>query len=84
MEQLRFAFDILARGTLLERAELLIDKIMPEVKCTCGYRGATDYDERPEMHIMIPLLKCPLCGDTIEIMKGRECIINDIQMEVPE
>lgn len=83
IEQLRFAFQVLSRGTLLENAELTIDNVKPMIRCTtCGYNGDTDYDERPDMHFMIPLLKCPRCGKDIEIVKGRECTVTNIEMEV--
>jgi len=83
IEQLQFAFQVLRRGTLLENAELKIDTVKPLIRCTtCGYSGDTEYDERPELHFMIPLLKCPRCGKDIEIVKGRECVVTSIQMEV--
>ena len=83
IEQLRFAFEVLSRGTLLENAELKIENVKPLIRCTtCGYNGDTDYDERPDLHFMIPLLKCRRCGKDIEIVKGRECTVTNIQMEV--
>ena len=83
IEQLRFAFQVLSRGTLLENADLNIDNVKPRIRCTsCGYRGDTEYDETPDSHFMIPLLKCPQCGKDIEIVRGRECTVRSIQMEV--
>ena len=83
-DQLRFSFDVLTKGTIMENADLLITKIQPQVKCDCGYSGATEYDKTLELHLSVPLLKCPRCGNSIEIVKGRECIVSDIQMEVPD
>jgi len=83
IEQLRFAFQVLSRGTLLENAELKIENVKPQIRCTtCKYSGYADYDEKPDLHFMIPLLKCPRCGKDIEIVKGRECTVTNIQMEV--
>jgi hydrogenase nickel incorporation protein HypA/HybF len=83
IEQLRFAFKVLTKETLMENADLTIEIIHPMIKCSsCGYSGETDYDKKSDLHFMIPLLKCPQCGKEIEIVKGRECTISSIQMEV--
>lgn len=83
-DQLRFAFNVLAKGTIMEDAQLIIEKIQPQVKCACGYLGATEYDETRDLHFSVPLLKCPRCGSSVDIVKGRECLVSDIQMEVPD
>jgi len=83
-EQMKFAFDILKEGTLLEKAELLIEKVQARVRCKCGYKGSIDYGMKEEFHITIPILKCPKCGSEVEIIKGRECLIKKVEMEVPD
>ena len=81
-EQLRFAFDILKEGTILEKAELIIKKIETKVKCQCGYEGKIEYGLKDDFHIMFPILRCPKCGGNVEILKGRECLIKKVEMEI--
>ncbi len=85
-EQLRFAFDVLTKDTEMDGAELIIEKVMPKVKCECGYEGGVEYDEKKEFHIQIPILKCPRCGntDTVKITNGRECSIKNVEIEVED
>jgi len=83
-EQLRFAFDLLTEGTILEGAELEIEKKEIEVRCSCGYEGKIEYEEKEEFHFLIPLLKCPRCNEEVEIIKGRECIIKSVRMEMED
>ncbi|RLF61340.1 MAG: hydrogenase maturation nickel metallochaperone HypA [Thermoplasmata archaeon] len=82
-EQLRFAFQILTEGTLLAGAELTIETLKTEVRCSCGYRGGVDYGLKEEFHLSFPLLKCPRCGGDVDILSGRECAIKNVEMEVP-
>jgi hydrogenase nickel incorporation protein HypA/HybF len=82
IEQLRFAFQVLTKDSLLKNAELKIESVKPIIKCpSCNYRGDTKYEDKPHLHFMIPLLKCPLCGEDIEIVRGRECTVTSVQME---
>jgi len=84
-EQLRFAFEILKEGTIMEKAELFIEKIGAEVKCIkCGYQGKVNYGMKEEFHLSFPILKCPECGGEVEIVRGRECIVKGVEMEVRE
>ena len=81
-EQLRFAFDVLTEGTEMEGAELIIQKVEPKVRCECGYEGKVNYDEKEEFHIQFPILRCPVCGNNVEIVSGKECLIKNIEIEV--
>jgi hydrogenase nickel incorporation protein HypA/HybF len=83
-EQLKFAFGVLTEGTEMEGAELLIKKVEPSVKCSCGYEGAVEYAEKEEFHIQFPILRCPVCGSDVEIMSGRECLIKNVEVEVED
>ncbi|MFO8132543.1 MAG: hydrogenase maturation nickel metallochaperone HypA [Thermoplasmatota archaeon] len=80
-EQLRFAFQVLSEGTLLEGAELVVNRVAPEVRCDCGYTGDVEYDEKKEFHVRFPLLRCPECGGSVEVRRGRECLIKHIEIE---
>ncbi len=83
-EQLKFAFDILKEDTIMENAELVIEKIKAEVRCECGYQGGIEYGLKEEFHLMFPILKCPRCGKEVEIIRGRECLIKSVEMEIEE
>lgn len=82
-EQLRFAFEVLTKDTIIEGAELVIKDIRGRVRCPCGYEGhVPGSDETP--HRMVPILECPRCGGAAEILEGRECLLRNIRMVVPD
>lgn len=83
-EQLKFAFDILKEGTIMENADIVIKKVRAKIKCRCGYEGNVKYGLKEEFHIIFPILKCPLCGEDVEIVRGRECFIKSVEMEIPD
>ncbi|MEA2054435.1 MAG: hydrogenase maturation nickel metallochaperone HypA [Candidatus Thermoplasmatota archaeon] len=83
-EQLRFAFGVLTKDTEMEGAELIIGKVKPKVRCQCGYEGDASYAEKEEFHIQFPILRCPECGDTVEIINGRECLIKNVEIEIED
>ena len=80
-EQLRFAFQVLSEDTLLDGAELVINRIPPQVTCSCGYEGDVEYEEKEDFHIRFPLLRCPKCGGSVHVQHGRECLIKHIEIE---
>ncbi|MCX5752250.1 MAG: hydrogenase maturation nickel metallochaperone HypA [Candidatus Krumholzibacteria bacterium] len=69
-DALRFAFDVLAKGTAAEAASLDVEKVPLRVHCTgCGG------DSNPSDFVFI----CPVCGSTeIEIRSGREMEVDYI------
>jgi len=85
-EELKFAFSVLSKGTIAEKACLRIKRIRPRIKCAdCGYEGYVKYEE-PEHHSLdIPLqLKCMKCGSTkVEITRGRECNVKNLKVKLP-
>jgi len=72
-ESLRFALDLLAPGTLVEKAEVEIRQ--PRAICACGQCGGrSEIDQWP--------LGCPKCGsDQITIEGGRELLLESIELE---
>ncbi len=73
-EQLRFAFEILTKGTILEGAKLEIEEEEVRVRCpACKYEGRIDYVEDDSFHFSIPILRCPSCGGKVEITEGGGC-----------
>lgn len=72
-DSLRFYFDVLRSGTLLENAELEIASIPLRTRCrTCLT------EREPEQ----PSLLCPDCGGVLEIVSGRELRL--VSIDIPE
>lgn len=85
-EQMKFAYEIVVRGTILEGSELIMESIPVEAQCmSCGYEGPvrmlTDPDY--ESH-SIPILSCPQCGGDIKVVKGMECTVKCMDIEEVE
>jgi hydrogenase nickel incorporation protein HypA/HybF len=72
-DSLRFAFELLAPGTLVERAALEIRDDKPVCACrACAARTVID-----EL-----LTACPACGsDDIHIQGGRDLLLQSIELE---
>jgi len=82
-EQLRFAFDILTKDTILEGAGFTIKPVKGRIRCKCGFEG--QMSPSPDSpHRMIPILECPQCKGMAEIVSGRECVVRNIRMVVPD
>jgi len=83
LEQVRFAYEALTKGTIAEGSKLVIEEQEGFVKCSnCGYQGGFKYEDDPLYHMPIPTLKCPKCSNTVKIMAGKECTIKNIKMLV--
>ncbi|MHA1279192.1 MAG: hydrogenase maturation nickel metallochaperone HypA [Candidatus Helarchaeota archaeon] len=84
-QQLKFVFEIAAKDSPADGAELIITKLPGKIKCTkCGYKGGLKYTG-PEIHSPVVAaftLDCPECGSKeTEIIGGRELRIKDIKVE---
>ena len=83
LEQLRFAFEALTKGTILEGSKFVIEEQEGIVKCgSCGYEGGFKYEDDPLYHVPVPTLKCPKCGSVVKITAGKECTIKSIKLLV--
>lgn len=71
-ESLRFCFEVAARGSRLEGAELVIDEIPAGARCrSCGHEWMTDDF----------VFSCPACGSGgIEVVSGRELGVESIEI----
>jgi len=80
-EQAQYLFRELSKGTILENAKLEINYVSSEIYCRkCGYKGKAEHLEEIDPHF--PIIKCPKCGEEfVEIVRGNECIIKNIQVE---
>lgn len=81
-EQLKFAYEVLSKDTILEGSELNVEKIEAKINCEeCGYEGDVDYSEDPAFHYDVPVLSCPECGSKPAIVKGKETVIDGVTAE---
>ncbi len=82
-EQMRFAYSVLSKGTILENSHLIINIIDARVKCeVCGFDGKPDYIDDASYHVSAPLFLCPVCGSPVEVLEGRGCIIRRVKLEI--
>ena len=83
IEQVRFAYEVLVKGTIMEESKLFIEESDGVVKCDqCGYEGKIHCEDDPVYHMLIPTLHCPKCRGTVQIVEGRECLIKNIKIVV--
>ena len=80
-DQLRFAFEVLTKGTILEGSVLTIDHEPVEVRCTaCGYQGEAEHLQDEVYHTQVPTLNCPRCGQRVEVTRGRSCLVRSVKV----
>jgi len=72
-ELLESAFEIYKKGTIAEKADLVIDRRPFEVRC----RACRAVETRSDF-----VLACPSCGSTdLEIVHGTELVLQKIEAE---
>ena len=83
-EQLKFAYELMSKDTILEGSKLNIRHLEGKIKCTsCDYEGPVSISE-DSPHRMVPILTCPKCSGIAQITEGRECLVRNIRMVVPD
>jgi len=83
LEQVKFAYETLVKGTLMEGSKLIIEEKDGLVKCTnCGDEGQVTYEDDPMYHIPTITLLCPKCKGTLKIVSGRDCLIKSVKLIV--
>lgn len=86
-ELLRFALRELSRGTMLEGAEVTVEREKGRVGCrNCGFEWFPEGGEEEALHFLpdlLPLfLKCPRCGSVdLEIKGGRGVWVSSLEIE---
>ncbi len=83
-DQLKFAYEVLSKeNPILKDSDLVIKHVKGRIKCSCGFEG--DVKPSPDSpHKIVPILECPHCGGIAEIIEGRECVIRNIRMVIPD
>jgi hydrogenase nickel incorporation protein HypA/HybF len=83
VDQVKFCYGILTKGTVLEGSNLIVEEPPGKVRCgNCGYSGEFD-PEGDAYHFGIPPLICPVCGGSLVIEGGDECVITRVRMQLP-
>lgn len=81
-EQVRLAYDVLVRGTVLEGSSLHIESVEGAVRCVaCGKEKDVSLSPLRNHYEPLPLFSCLDCGDRVEIIHGKECTVKGILME---
>ncbi len=69
-EQVEFLFGTLVEDDpLMKDAHLSCTVVPPVTRCSCGYEGSERF-------------VCPRCGGLPELLKGREILVTNIEIEV--
>lgn len=82
-EQLRFAFEVLTKDTIISGAQIDVKHLKGKVRCKCGYEGNASVGD-DTLHKIAPILECPKCKGAAEIVEGRECVVRNVRMVVPD
>lgn len=85
-EQMRFSYGVLVENDeVMKDSKLTIRDVPASVKCgNCGYSGGVDYLATEDDHFRMPVIKCPECGGSVEIVSGKECQIMNLVAEIDD
>lgn len=85
-EQMRFAYEIVTRDTILEGSEFIVEHEPIELRCdSCGYEGPAKVLTDPDFEThSIPILACPECGGHVQVVKGQTCAVKCMDIEEVE
>jgi hydrogenase nickel insertion protein HypA len=83
-EALEFGFGVLAENEpKIDKNALKIIPVPAEIKCRkCSYVGQMKAGNPDEYHMAAPIFQCPKCAGPIDILKGKECVVRNLKMEV--
>ena len=76
-EQLRFGFDMLAKGTIAEGAKVRIEITKAKLACENGHETVIEVKELVMDHLL-PALRCGECGSPTRILEGRDLVLTRI------
>jgi len=83
LEQLRFSYEIIAKGTILEGSRLKIEETPGSTKCpNCEYAEQLETSDLT-FHFGLPRMNCPRCSTPLVIEGGDECLITKVRLMIP-
>jgi len=76
VEQLKFAFEVIAEGTICENAKINVQFVKPLAVCRdCGYEGGIKAEDEFDIH-------CPNCNSmNLKFKGGKEFNIKNVVVE---
>lgn len=81
-EALSQAFKIVTEDTILNGAELEFEEVSLVARCQeCGFEGEVNYDDDLSLHFSVPVLSCPECGSSVNIVRGNELSVKSLTVE---
>lgn len=84
IDQVKFCYDVLAKGTVLEGSKLIVEETTGNLRCQqCDYNSEFNPDNDPSFHFGVPSLVCPRCGNVLTIEGGDELVITRVRMLLP-
>lgn len=84
-EQLQFNYKVVIdEYDLMKNSTLEIIPVNAVVKCIkCNYEGPIHRIKDRVYQLLLPSLSCPKCEGQVEVVEGRDFIIQSIDLEVP-
>jgi hydrogenase nickel incorporation protein HypA/HybF len=85
-EQMKFAYEIVTRDTILDGSEFIIEHEPIELRCkSCKFEGPAKILKDPDFDThSIPVLACPECGGAVDVIKGQSCVVKCMDIEEAE
>lgn len=81
-EALSQAFKIVTEDTTLNGAELEFEEVSLVARCQeCDFEGEVNYDDDLSLHFSVPVLSCPECGSSVNIVRGNELSVKSLTVE---
>ena len=83
IDQLKFSYEILSKGTALEGSVLDVEETPGYARCTnCDYAEKLEVDDL-SFHFSLPQMTCPQCGANLILEGGDELLITKVRMLAP-
>jgi len=83
LDQLRFSYEILSKGTVLEGSRMKIEETPGLTRCpNCNHTQEFQASDQ-SYHFAIPKMNCPKCQTPLVLEGGDECLITKVRLVVP-
>jgi hydrogenase nickel incorporation protein HypA/HybF len=83
IDQLKFSYGILSKGTALEGSLLDVEETPGYARCiNCHYAEKLEIDDL-SFHFSLPQMTCPQCGANLILEGGDELLITRVRMLAP-